>query len=326
VPLRAVIAELGRGPLVAVAIAITFVAGVLAASAYSAVRRLRPRSAVIREARAARDALTLLGDALAATHNARALLAVILDATVEATSALGGVATLAGETVASRGSAPGLKALVLILDEEPGEEMEVRLEPPAGGFSSETEALASSIANQGRVALENARLHRAVEQQALTDDLTGLANRRRFMQALGEEVRRSERFDTRFGIVLFDLDNFKQINDRFGHEAGDLVLKSVTAVIQSCLRDVDLAVRLGGEEFAVLVPEADLEGARLVAERIRGGLHETPTEVARDQFVVVTASFGLAAYPENETPLDLLRAADSALYRAKAEGKDRTLA
>jgi diguanylate cyclase (GGDEF)-like protein len=320
-------ADLSQGPLIALAIVATFVAGVLAASSYSAVRRLRAkRGATSRAGRPARDVLALLGDALAATHNPRALLEVILNATVEATSARGGTATIAGDTVASIGTPPGAEALVVVLAEEPGEEMEVRLEPPPGGFGPETEALASSIANQGRIALENARLHRTVEQQALTDDLTGLANRRRFMQALGEEVRRGERFDTRFGIVLFDLDDFKQINDRYGHEAGDLVLQGVTSVIRSCLRDVDLAVRLGGEEFAVLVPEADLDGARLVAERIRSGLHETPTEVARGQQVVVTASFGLASYPENQTPLELLRAADTALYRAKAEGKDRTIA
>jgi diguanylate cyclase (GGDEF)-like protein len=320
-------ADLSSAALIGLAIVSTFVAGILAASSYSAYKRVRARRAPSSgEGRPPRDVLALLGDALAATHNPRALLAVILDATVEATSALGGTATIGGEPVASIGSGAGSHALVLVLAEEPGEEMEVRLQPPPGGFGPETEALASSIATQGRIALENARLHRTVEQQALTDDLTGLANRRRFMQALGEEVRRGERFATRFGIVLFDLDDFKQINDRHGHEAGDLVLQGVTTVIQSNLRDVDLAVRLGGEEFAVLVPEADLEGARLVAERIRSGLHETPTEIAPGQHVVVTASFGLACYPENETPLELLRAADSALYRAKAEGKDRTIA
>lgn len=319
---RAMIAAVyHREIVIGFAIAATFLTGVIAASGYAAVRRMHTRVLLVdRE----RDVLALLGEALAATHNPRALLAVILDATVEATEAPGGMATIDGETVASRGSVGKGEPLTLLLADDPDPAALVLNQPP-GGFSPEMSRLAVSIVAQGRIALENARLHGVVQMQALTDDLTGLANRRRFMQGLGDEIRRCERFGAEFSIVLADLDDFKRINDRFGHEAGDVVLESVANAISGSVRDVDLAGRIGGEEFAIIVPGTDVVGAVALAERIRDAL-KRPTQVVPGQILTVTASFGIVSYRDAVTPAELMRAADVALYRAKAEGKNRTVA
>jgi len=314
------------GLLLALAVAATFAAGIVAASTYVAIRRARLRAEDTRRvSRDVREALTLLGDALAATHNPRALLGVILEATVGATHAAGGAVVVDGRVAERIGAETAETPLVLALAEGGTEEAQLLLYPPAGGFADETKQLAASIALQGRVALENARLHETVARQALADDLTGLANRRRFMQSLDGEVRRAERFGTRLSVLVADLDNFKSINDRFGHAAGDLVLQRVAEILSSTLRDVDLPARLGGEEFAVIVQGSDVDAAIVVGERIRDALRSSPIELAPARSVTVTASLGIASYPEEPTPEALMRAADVALYRAKAEGKDRTV-
>ena len=157
----------------------------------------------------------------------------------------------------------------------------------------------------------------------MTDELTGLANRRRFMEVVELELKRAERFQSPLGLLLVDLDDFKLVNDRFGHGTGDEVLRALSDVFRESLRDVDLAARLGGEEFAVLLPETDYPGAAGVAERLRAGLASLELKAPEGERFGVTASFGVAVYPEAQSVDELLRAADAALYRAKAEGKNR---
>src|SRR5207248_8842599 len=152
------------------------------------------------------------------------------------------------------------------------------LYPPSGGFPAESRELARWLATQASIALENARLHGLVKAQAVTDELTGLANRRRFMEVLELELKRSDRFDSPLALVLADLDDFKLVNDRFGHHTGDEALRALSGVFRAGLRDVDLAARLGGEEFAVLLPETDEAGAAGVAERLRPGLERSAAE------------------------------------------------
>jgi diguanylate cyclase (GGDEF)-like protein len=123
--------------------------------------------------------------------------------------------------------------------------------------------------------------------------------------------------------VLVDLDDFKLVNDRFGHQTGDEVLRALGDVFRAGLRDVDLAARLGGEEFAVLLPETDYPGAAGVAERLRASLASLDLDAPDGEQFGVTASFGVAVYPEAQTVDELLSTADTALYRAKAEGKNR---
>jgi diguanylate cyclase (GGDEF)-like protein len=276
-----------------------------------------------RRQREPRSPLSLVGDAVAAAHDPRALLPVILETTVAGTGAAGGRLLSDGEVVATLGVPVGIAdPLVLPLDnEEEGRNRLLVLYPPRRGFTAADRELAHSLAVQGRIALENAVLHSVVRRQAVTDELTDLANRRRFMEALQQDVARSDRFAAPLSLVLFDLDHFKEINDRCGHQTGDDVLRSAAAVIRARVRETDLAARVGGEEFAVIVPGTELSGAALLAENLRRDLAEQ-VEVA-DLRGTVTASFGVAAHRSGESAELLIGAADRALYRAKAEGRNR---
>ncbi len=270
-----------------------------------------------------REALALVGDALAATHNPRVLLPVILEVITEATDALGGQIFSGAEEVAWLGEVGGTrKPLTLELDAT----TKLLLFPPEDGFSKETRALAEWLASQAAVALDNARLHDIVQRQAITDDLTGLVNRRRFIEALDAEVGRARSFGSPLTIVLADLDNFKQVNDEFGHHGGDVVLRAFADLIRSHVRDVDVSGRIGGEEFAILLPETDGAGASRVAERMRRSLNEVSIPLSDGASIHVAASFGVAALAPEQSGDDLLRAADAALYRAKDEGKNRVVA
>jgi len=180
---------------------------------------------------------------------------------------------------------------------------------------------AASLAAHAVVALENARLHGMVERQALVDGLTGLANRRAASDALHAEAARAERLGTPLSIVLADLDGFKDVNDVHGHAVGDAVLRAFAAVLRETLRESDLAGRWGGEEFLLLLPGADEEGAVQLAERVRIALAERSVPSAPG--LRVTASFGVAEYAGETNTEELVASADGALYRAKRAGKDR---
>ena len=139
-------------------------------------------------------------------------------------------------------------------------------------FSREEEDLLEYLAGQAVVSVENASLHEAVEQQAVTDELTGLANVRAFLAALDREVERGRRFDTPLGLIMLDLDDFKLVNDSYGHQQGDEVLALVAGVLRDEIRELDIAARYGGEELAVILPQTDGSGAELLAERMRAAV------------------------------------------------------
>jgi diguanylate cyclase (GGDEF)-like protein len=284
-------------------------------------RRRRPAPAH----RDPREALELVGDALAATHNPRVLLPVILEVITEATGALGGQVFAGEEEVAWVGLVGGSESDVLSfpLASSPEGETTLRLHPPAAGFKAKTVRLAERLASQAAVALENARLHDVVQRQAITDDLTGLVNRRRFKEALEAEVERARSFGEPLAIILADLDDFKRINDMFGHQVGDVVLRSFADLLRSHVRDVDVPGRIGGEEFAILLPGTDAGEAATVAERMRHSLGGMRLPDSDGQAVQMTSSFGIAQLGTSDSADDLLRAADEALYRAKSEGKNR---
>jgi diguanylate cyclase (GGDEF)-like protein len=164
---------------------------------------------------------------------------------------------------------------------------------------------------------------RRVASQAATDGLTGLANRRSFDDELALEWRRAERVGDSLALIFADLDNFKSVNDRFGHQAGDAVLRRVAVILDSGGRQVDLAARYGGEEFAVLAPGTDLEGATKLAERLRSELEATTVTLPDGREIQVTSSFGVAVKGNLDGPEDLVAAADEALYDAKRNGKNR---
>ena len=275
-------------------------------------------------ARDPREALALVGNALAATHNARALLPLILEVMTEATGSLGGQLVQGDEEIGWIGDV-GADGEPLAMDlTTPDEDVTTTLYlyPPKRGFKDETRTLAEWLAAQAAIALENARLHEKVQQQAATDELTNLVNRRRFMEALEAELARARIMGSPLSVVLADLDDFKLINDRYGHHAGDQALKAFGEHLRMHLREVDVAGRVGGEEFAILLPETDTQAATAVAQRVRGALAETPIAVTGDERVSLTASFGIAELAAGQSADALLRLADVALYQAKGEGKN----
>lgn len=161
-----------------------------------------------------------------------------------------------------------------------------------------------------------------VEYMAITDALTGLYNRRRFHAVLLKEFERSKRYGTPFSLIMLDIDHFKEVNDDYGHNAGDTVLKEVSNILVKSIREIDTASRFGGEEFMVVLPNTEKENARIVAERMRVGI-----ELHRLQEVdrMITVSIGVAGLPDpgiaNEDKL--IRCADYALYCAKQNGRNR---
>lgn len=160
------------------------------------------------------------------------------------------------------------------------------------------------------------------EEAAFTDHLTGLANRRRFERQLEREVGRTERFGHPFSLLMLDIDNFKNLNDSFGHDAGDDAIRRISKVLREGTRGIDLAARIGGEEFAVVLVETKQQAAFEVAERLRVAIRSSEIPSGAQ----VTASFGVAECPTDaQTAAGILKAADVALYEAKKEGRDRVI-
>lgn len=169
------------------------------------------------------------------------------------------------------------------------------------------------------------RAIRDLTQMSQTDPLTGLANRRAFMTRSEHEYARADRYKGKLALILLDIDDFKRVNDTYGHLAGDDVLRAVATVLTRGLRATDLAARYGGEEFAILLPETDQKSALRVAERYRSEVQKLSFKFDSKD-VSITISLGVAALPENHTTglEDFLRKADTALYAAKETGKNMT--
>ncbi|MBN2647480.1 MAG: sensor domain-containing diguanylate cyclase [Thiotrichales bacterium] len=152
------------------------------------------------------------------------------------------------------------------------------------------------------------------------DTLTGLPNRRVYEQELNKQFELFERYQYPFCLILFDIDFFKKVNDRHGHDVGDTVLKTLAKTLLQHLRKIDLLSRVGGEEFCILLPHTQLENAKIVAERYRATIEKIPFE-----FGTVTASFGVTEVRPNETPSKLYKRADQALYIAKEQGRNQVV-
>jgi diguanylate cyclase (GGDEF)-like protein len=267
-----------------------------------------------------RESLARFGEALAATHDAKQLLRFVAETAVESTGARGcRIVATDGSVIVSGESGPDGERLIFPLTA--GRESFGTLELVGESFDGEQRLNAASLGSQAVVALENARLHRLVEQQALVDGLTGLANRRACSEALQAEVARAERFGTPLSVVLADLDRFKEVNDTHGHAIGDEALWTFADVLRETMREADVAGRWGGEEFLLLLPGADEDGASQLAERVRARLSARRIAGAPD--LRLTASFGVAEYVPESGAERLVGAADRALYQAKRAGKNR---
>jgi diguanylate cyclase (GGDEF)-like protein len=269
-----------------------------------------------------REATMRFGETLAATHDAAELLRVIVETAVETTGAAGGFLESADglELAAGNPNTPGER---LRFPVAAGRESFGTLVLVGERFSKDQCETATWLVGHAAIALANVRKHKTVEKQALVDPLTGLANRRVAEGALETELARADRFDEPLAVLMADLDDFKTINDRWGHPFGDEVLREFAAALMESIREIDLSGRWGGEEFAVVLPGTDVEGGVALAERIRTSLRDRVITAPDGERVEVTASFGVAAYPEIQKKDDLVAAADVALYEAKRAGKNR---
>lgn len=192
---------------------------------------------------------------------------------------------------------------------------------PDGFSDAELERL-EMFAGQASIAVENARLYARLEIRAVQDDLTKVYNRRGLIEIAAVELNRAHRFKHPLGLILFDLDHYKSVNDTYGHAAGDEVMRAVARICRAAIREIDVIGRYGGDEFVIVLPECGLEAAAIVAERVRKTLESSPIPVA-GQELVVTLSAGVASDPMGGSSLDdLLRQADQALYAAKSAGRN----
>jgi len=164
-----------------------------------------------------------------------------------------------------------------------------------------------------------------VNYMAITDALTGLYNRRRFHDVLSGEFERAKRYSTPFSLLMLDIDYFKKINDTFGHNAGDSVLKEVSEIIMKSIREIDTAARYGGEEFMVILPSTDRINAKVAAERMRNAIEQFSFSGVSSR---ITVSIGIAGMPDDKVDNEdkLIRCSDFALYRAKQLGRNRSVA
>ncbi len=206
-----------------------------------------------------------------------------------------------------------------------GEDLGVAMAEWGGGVearipTSTVQSLAQAAMHTA-LALRNAQLLGEIERLATRDSLTGLANRRLFDESLNREVARSQRLGTPLSLMVVDVDHFKQVNDTYGHQTGDAVLREVAGALVSHTKNFDVAARYGGDEFVVLLPGCRRDDAVSVAERVRGGIAQQVGQAP------VTISAGVATAPDNASDSErLMAAADAALYDAKRNGRDRVVA
>jgi diguanylate cyclase (GGDEF)-like protein len=187
-------------------------------------------------------------------------------------------------------------------------------------------SMANTFVEQVGLSIANLRLREALRHQSIRDPLTGLFNRRYLEEMMNRETRRAVRAEHGLGVLLLDIDHFKQFNDTYGHDAGDAVLRETASFLTKSVRTEDIVCRFGGEEFVAILPMADLKTTQARAERIRSKLKEVTVVHDGQSLGPITVSIGVAALPDHGTiPKELLDTADAALYHAKREGRNRVV-
>jgi len=183
--------------------------------------------------------------------------------------------------------------------------------------------LLRSIATQIGVAIENVELYEEAVETAITDSLTGLYNRRYFMEEIQRELARAGRNNTPLSVLMSDLDGLKLLNDRFGHDQGDLLIKTWGAIMKENIRVSDVVARFGGDEFVLLAPETDLKEANQLCQRLLSAANNCQIQIDGG-IMGISVSIGLASYPDHATDAEeILKKADEAMYYAKRTGKNR---
>lgn len=181
----------------------------------------------------------------------------------------------------------------------------------------------TTVADYAAIALENSRNYQRIQELTITDDISGLYNSRYLHQIIKNEIDTYERYHNPFSIIFFDLDLFKQVNDTYGHLVGSQMLHKVAKVISKIIRKVDLAVRYGGDEFVIVLPQANKKQAHAAAKRLRNAINAEVYFAEEGFNIRITASFGVATYGDDATSKDeLLRAVDEAMYRIKNTSRD----
>ncbi|MFC1554719.1 diguanylate cyclase [candidate division KSB1 bacterium] len=192
-------------------------------------------------------------------------------------------------------------------------------------YSDRDELILIMLANHFGIALERSHALKQLELQATTDGLTGLYNFRTFTQRIQEEVERSIRYESKFTLLMIDIDHFKKVNDTFGHQAGDKVLTQVAATLKQSTRNVDICCRYGGEEFSIILVETELDKGLPTAERIRENIEKMNT-VFNNELIKITASIGVVEFPNSVRDAEsLIKEADKALYNAKSSGRNKVI-
>ena len=272
------------------------------------------RATMRRRADAAMEEVSQTGEPEAYHRALHAAEAAVMDAGEVAEIQIGGSSAMAAPLSATEGG----DRVLAIVSVARGDRQ----------FTPAERELFAYLTSQAAVSVENVDLHETVQRQAVTDELTGLFNHRRFQEVMAAEVERARRYDAEMGLIMLDIDNFKRVNDTYGHMQGDMVLREVARVLRQSAREIDEPARYGGEEMAVALPQTDLDGAYRFAERVRKRIEalELPL-LDGDGILRVTASFGAASLstaPQSDKE-GLVAAADAALYRAKRSGKNRTV-
>ena len=223
------------------------------------------------------------------------------------------------EIKANHGRVHGGVAVPLPGEGEPVGVLAIFKRKPGPPFDEATISELEALAGRAGPAIDNARRFREARELADVDALTGLHNRRYFHETLAREVARAKRYRRTLALVLLDLDDFKSVNDRIGHLAGDEVLAEIGQRMRSVVRSADIACRIGGEEFAVLLPESSLEDAEQLYERLAAAVADGPIGDAGE----LSLSGGITELQPDDTRTSFFQRADDALYRAKANGKAR---
>ncbi len=198
----------------------------------------------------------------------------------------------------------------------------VAIHPSEGErYSREDEQLITALANQAAIAFENRLLYEKLEKEAITDGLTGVYNYRYLIASLGTEVKRAQRFRQSFSFAMLDVDNLKTFNDRLGHLSGSEALRNIARMMKEATRDIDFVAKYGGDEFAMILPRTDLDGAVVVTDRVIQAVRKY--EFVANEAGLLTCSAGISSFPhDGQTAREIIASADRALYHAKRAGKN----